>query len=79
LFRDNSDSTTTLAAGEMASTDQGLRHIVPGDGAESNKGDEGKRETEAREGGRGEAIEKGSCHILVALLFMIIIKSRRHT
>ena len=52
----------------MPSTVQGLRHVMPGNGAESNKGDEAKSEAKACEGKGSEAIEKGSCGYIIEIM-----------
>ena len=52
---------------------------MPGDGAESNKGDEAKSEAKACEGKGSEAIEKGSRYIMVIMDTHSNYDSSRHT
>jgi hypothetical protein len=63
----------------MPSTGEGLRDVMPGDGAESNKGDEAKSEAKACQGKGSEAIEKGSCYIMVIMEYHSNYDSSRHT
>jgi len=63
----------------MPSTGQGLRHVMPGDGAESNKGEKTKSEAKACEAIGSEAIEKGNCYIMVIIEPHSNYNSSRHT
>jgi hypothetical protein len=52
---------------------------MPGDGAESNKGEQTKSEAKACEAIGSEAIEKGKCYIMVIIEPHSNYNSSRHT